>query len=65
MSQTKQVAIIGIGATEFSKNSGRSEMQLACEAALSAVQDAGIHGRVLQNIISICGLKQRVLKVCK
>lgn len=44
MGQTKPVAIIGIGATEFSKNSGRSEMQLACEAALAAVQDAGIQG---------------------
>lgn len=44
MNQAQPVAIIGIGATEFSKNSGRSEMQLACEAALIAVQDAGILG---------------------
>ena len=27
----EQVAIVGIGNTEFSKNSGRSEMQLAAE----------------------------------
>ncbi len=38
------IAIVGIGATEFSKNSGRSEMRLACEAALAAVRDAGISG---------------------
>lgn len=44
LSRNKRVAIIGIGATEFSKNSGRSEMQLACEAALGAVEDAGING---------------------
>lgn len=44
MSQGKAVSIIGLGATEFSKNSGRSEMQLACEAALAAVRDAGISG---------------------
>lgn len=44
MSQNKRAAIIGIGATEFSKNSGRSEMQLACEATLAALQDAGIQG---------------------
>lgn len=35
-------AIVGIGATEFSKNSGRSELQLACEAIVSALSDAGI-----------------------
>ncbi|MGY1812511.1 lipid-transfer protein [Blastococcus sp. SYSU D00820] len=35
-------AIAGIGATEFSKDSGRSELQLACEAVLAAVADAGL-----------------------
>jgi acetyl-CoA acetyltransferase len=35
-------AIVGIGATEFSKASGRSELQLACEAVLAAVADAGL-----------------------
>jgi nitrogenase molybdenum-cofactor synthesis protein NifE len=32
--------IAGIGATEFSKESGRSELQLACEATLAALDDA-------------------------
>jgi acetyl-CoA acetyltransferase len=36
------VAIAGIGATEFSKNSGRSEFRLAIEAISAAVNDAGI-----------------------
>ncbi|UOT06196.1 lipid-transfer protein [Rhodococcus opacus] len=35
-------AIVGIGATEFSKHSGRSELQLACEAIVAALADAGI-----------------------
>ena len=35
-------AIVGIGATEFSKDSGRSELQLALEAASAAIEDAGI-----------------------
>ena len=35
-------AIAGIGATEFSKDSGRSELRLACEAVLAALADAGI-----------------------
>jgi acetyl-CoA acetyltransferase len=37
-----KTAIVGYGATEFSKNSGRSELQLAIEATLTALADAGI-----------------------
>jgi acetyl-CoA acetyltransferase len=36
------VAIAGIGATEFSKDSGRSELKLAVEAARAALDDAGL-----------------------
>jgi acetyl-CoA acetyltransferase len=39
---SRQAAIVGIGQTEFSKNSGRSEQQLAAEAILAACIDAGI-----------------------
>ncbi|MBS0378893.1 MAG: lipid-transfer protein [Proteobacteria bacterium] len=39
---TQYAAIAGIGQTEFSKNSGRSELQLAAEASLAALQDAGL-----------------------
>jgi acetyl-CoA acetyltransferase len=35
-------AIVGIGATEFSKKSGRSELQLAAEAGRAALADAGL-----------------------
>jgi len=35
-------AIAGIGATEFSKESGRSELWLAAEAVLAALDDAGL-----------------------
>jgi acetyl-CoA acetyltransferase len=38
----RQTAVVGIGATEFSKNSGRSELQLAGEAVLAAIADAGL-----------------------
>ena len=37
-----RAAIAGIGATEFSKASGRSELQLSCEATLAALADAGL-----------------------
>jgi len=39
---SNEAAIVGIGQTEFSKNSGRSEMQLACEAIKAALDDCGI-----------------------
>src|SRR6266536_2703118 len=35
-------AIVGVGATEFSKDSGRSELQLAAEAVRDALADAGL-----------------------
>jgi acetyl-CoA acetyltransferase len=38
----EHAAIVGIGQTEFSKNSGRSELQLAAEASYAALTDAGI-----------------------
>jgi len=41
-SLSRQAAIAGIGATEFSKDSGRSELQLSCEAVLDALADAGL-----------------------
>jgi acetyl-CoA acetyltransferase len=40
-----RAAIAGIGATEFSKDSGRSELQLAAEAVLAALADAGLAPR--------------------
>jgi acetyl-CoA acetyltransferase len=38
----QHAAIVGIGQTEFSKASGRSELQLAAEASRAALADAGI-----------------------
>ena len=37
-----KTAIVGVGHTEYSKDSGRSEMSLAVEAILKAVSDAGL-----------------------
>ena len=39
---SNEAAIVGIGATEFSKNSGRSELSLACEAVAAAIKDSGL-----------------------
>ncbi|MFF4534394.1 lipid-transfer protein [Streptomyces sp. NPDC001407] len=37
-----RAAVVGIGATEFSKDSGRSELALAAEAVRAALADAGL-----------------------
>ncbi|MEQ1438850.1 lipid-transfer protein [Fontimonas sp. SYSU GA230001] len=47
-----EAAIAGIGATEFSKESGRSELQLAAECSLAACQDAGVDPRDIDGMIT-------------
>ncbi len=40
-----RAVIVGIGQTDFSKNSGRSELALAAECVKAAIQDAGLSPR--------------------
>jgi acetyl-CoA acetyltransferase len=47
-----QVAIIGVGSTAYSRDSGKSMLGLGLEAAVAAVQDAGIDK---QQIDGLCG----------
>jgi acetyl-CoA acetyltransferase len=46
------VAIAGIGATDFSKDSGRSELRLAVEAVGAALDEAGIAPREVQGMVT-------------
>ncbi|MCG3170968.1 MAG: hypothetical protein CALGDGBN_02539 [Pseudomonadales bacterium] len=48
----RKTAIVGIGATEFSNDSGRSERRLAVEAVLAALEDAGIAPDEVDGLIS-------------
>src|ERR1700761_7159208 len=48
----KEAAIAGIGATEFSKASGRSELQLAAECSKAALDDAGIDPSAVDGMIT-------------
>ena len=47
-----KAAIVGIGQTEFSKNSGRSELQLAAEAVKAALDDAGLSPADVDGLIT-------------
>jgi acetyl-CoA acetyltransferase len=44
-------AIAGIGATDFSRNSGRSVLSLAVEASLAALSDAGLSPASVDGIV--------------
>jgi len=48
----QDAAIAGIGQTEFSKESGRSELQLAAECARAACEDAGVNPQDIDGMIT-------------
>ncbi|MGW0895237.1 lipid-transfer protein [Saccharopolyspora sp. NPDC002578] len=52
MSFADKTAIAGIGATEFSKDSGRSELQLAAEASRAALADAGLEPSDVDGLVT-------------
>ncbi|HEV8208099.1 MAG TPA: lipid-transfer protein [Acidimicrobiia bacterium] len=45
-------AVAGIGATEFSKESGRSELRLAVEACEAAIADAGLEPAQIDGMVT-------------
>jgi acetyl-CoA acetyltransferase len=47
-----KTAVAGIGATEFSKHSGRSTLRLAVEACDAAVRDAGLEASQIDGMVS-------------
>jgi acetyl-CoA acetyltransferase len=52
---SRKTAIAGIGATEFSKESGRSELQLAIEATLDAIENAGLKPSDIDGMVTYTG----------
>jgi acetyl-CoA acetyltransferase len=44
-------AIAGIGETDYSRASGRSDLTLACQAALAAIEDAGLRPADIDGIV--------------
>jgi acetyl-CoA acetyltransferase len=47
-----QAVLVGIGQTDFSKNSGRSELQLAAECVKAAIADAGLEPSQIDGMTS-------------
>jgi acetyl-CoA acetyltransferase len=52
LSVSGRAAIAGIGATEFSKDSGRSELRLAVEAVSAALDDAGLEPSDVDGLVT-------------
>lgn len=49
---SRKAAVVGIGATDFSKDSGRSELRLAAEAVRDALDDAGLAPSDVDGLVS-------------
>lgn len=58
-------AIVGIGATEFSKNSGRSELRLAIECIGAALLDAGIAPEEVDGLVTLTMENSRASAVAR
>lgn len=52
MKAWRQPVIAGIGETEYSRESGRSELQLAAEASLAAMRDAGLPASAVDGLVT-------------
>jgi acetyl-CoA acetyltransferase len=50
-----KAAIVGIGQTEFSRNSGRSELRLAVEAISAALDDCGLTPSDVDGLVKLSG----------
>ena len=51
MTFSNSVAIAGIGETDYSRNSGRTELALSLQAILAALADAGIEPRTVDGLM--------------
>ncbi|TMK66846.1 MAG: lipid-transfer protein [Actinobacteria bacterium] len=60
-----KAAVAGIGATEFSKDSGRSALRLAVEACEAAVRDAGLDPRQIDGMVTFSADENPEIEVAK
>ena len=60
-----RAVVCGIGATEFSKYSERSELQLACEATLDALDDAGLEPADVDGMVTFTGDSNNEIEIAR
>ena len=49
---SNEAAIAGIGQTPYTKNSGVSELTLACQAVRNAIEDAGVEAKQVDGLVT-------------
>ena len=62
---SSKTAIVGIGATEFSKESGRTPMELAVEACEAALEDAGVDASNVDGIVTFSSEQNFEIEVAR
>jgi len=65
MSFAGKTAIVGIGATDFSKCSGRSTLRLAVEACDLAMKDAGVTPNMIDGMVTYAHDSNNEIDVCR
>lgn len=60
-----QIAIAGIGATEFSKDSGRTPMELAVECCEAACDDAGLDPSLVNGMVTFSAENNTEIEVAR
>lgn len=60
-----RAAVAGIGATEFSKQSGRSELQLAIEAVVDALDDAGLEPADVDGMVTFTADSNNEIEIAR
>jgi acetyl-CoA acetyltransferase len=65
VSLSGRAAIAGIGATEFSKDSGRTELQLAAEAVRAAIDDAGLRPDQVDGLVTFASDSNPEIEVAR
>ena len=65
MSFAGKTAIVGIGATDFSKCSGRSTLRLAVEACELAMKDAGVTPDMIDGMVTYAHDNNNEIDVCR
>lgn len=64
-SNLQTTAITGIGATEFSKDSGRSEIRLATEAVKAAILEAGLNPSDIDGMVTFASDSNEEIDVAR
>lgn len=65
MNFSGKTAIVGIGATDFSKKSGRSTLRLAVEACDLAMEDAGVSPDMIDGMVTYTVDENHEIDVCR